>query len=153
VCGYAPIVGIPLGWSEICLNVLNTNNMYTILISTALHCCHHVCIITVIVVVVGTLWQWPSASHRCHVVALAMHIPLSLLLCGGSGHLVVVAVTAWWWPCHHGTGHACLDVDVVIIAVRWWPATHVLSSMLLHGGDHAMAVVVAIALWWWQQCR
>ena len=135
VRGYAPVAGIPLGWSEICLNVLNTNNMYTILVSTVSRCCHRVCVIT-IVVVVRTLWQWPSALcrrascvvHRCRVMALATHVLLSSSLHGGSGHVVIViALAAWWWPrrrhrrCVMVASHAC---PVVVVVSLWhWPCT------------------------------
>ena len=146
-----------VGWSKICLNVLNRNNMYTILISTASSLLllsswchgsgHQHCIImhralslccgtshthVTHPVVVAAWWQWPHHWHHV-VMALATHVSMSsfsLSLCNGGQ------------PCM-----SCCRCHVVVVL-----AMHVSLSLLLLlcGGGHimvAIAITIVVAAW------
>ena len=118
-----------VGWSKICLNVLNRNNMYTILISTASS------------LLLLSSWCHGSGHQHC----IIMHRALSL--CCGTSHTHVthpVVVAAWWqWP-HHW--------HHVVMAL----ATHVsmssFSLSLCNGGQPCMSCCwchVVVTVWWW----
>jgi len=77
--------------------------------------------------------RWWSQQQQRVVVALAMHVSLSLLLLSlrGGGHVVVAFVmAAWWqWPCRC----LCLCRRCVVVAMM---------SMCCRGTGHACLVVV-----------